>query len=172
MMKSLGEGDFSAQETMHHLLSLKLHSTTFHVKSFSLNGSRRLQKSGDAKNKNCTGDSFLDVYANRKIFSNKFPDIMKTNFLEFATKCKLTKMCYHCNNRKSCIQHQRGNSSVGANFFSFCFSFSHLLVIVYSFSFCSGISLITLLCYVLYVNFVIVYYLALILLPVFTELLV
>ena len=51
---------------------------------------------------------------------------------------------------------------VGANFFSFCFSFSHLLVIVYSFSFRSGISLITLLCYVLYVNFVIVYYLALI----------
>ena len=86
MMKSLGERDLSAQETMHHLLSLKLHSTTFHVKSFSLNGSRRLQKSGDAKNKNCTNDSFLDIYANRKIFSNKFPDIMKTNFLEFATK--------------------------------------------------------------------------------------
>ena len=29
MMKSLGERDFSAQETAHHLLSLKLHSTTF-----------------------------------------------------------------------------------------------------------------------------------------------
>ena len=43
MIKSLGERDFSAQETMHHLLSLKLHSTTFHVKSLSLNGSRRLQ---------------------------------------------------------------------------------------------------------------------------------
>ena len=51
---------------------------------------------------------------------------------------------------------------VGANFFSFCFSFSHLLVIVYSCVFfsLSGISLITLLCYVLYVNFVIVCYLA------------
>ena len=42
------------------------------------------------KIKNCTGDSFLDVYANRKIFSNKFPDIMKTNFVEFATYYKLT----------------------------------------------------------------------------------
>ena len=63
-------------------------------------------------------------------------------------------------------------SDCWGKFFSFCFSFSHLLVIVYSFSFRSGISLITLLCYVLYVNFVIVYYLALILLPVFTELLV
>jgi len=37
MMKSLGERDFIAQETMHDLLSLKLHSTTFHVKPFSLN---------------------------------------------------------------------------------------------------------------------------------------
>ena len=47
--------------------------------------------------------------------------------------------------------------------FSFCFSFSHLLVIPYSFFFSlSGISLIKLLCYVLYVNFVIVCYLALI----------
>ena len=48
--------------------------------------------------------------------------------------------------------------------FSFCFSFSHLLVIPYSFFFfsLSGISLIKLLCYVLYVNFVIVCYLALI----------
>lgn len=45
---------------------------------------------GCKKNKNCTGDSFLDVYANRKVFSNKFPDIMKTNFVEFATKYKLT----------------------------------------------------------------------------------
>ena len=56
-------------------------------------------------------------------------------------------------------------------FFSFCFSFSHLLVIVY-FSFRSGISLITLLCYVLYVNFVIVCYLAPLFLYQFTCLLV
>ena len=53
MMKSLGERDFSAQETAHHLLSLKLHSTTFHVKSFSLNGSRRLQPSNDTSNGSC-----------------------------------------------------------------------------------------------------------------------
>lgn len=75
---------------MHHLLSLKLHSIIFHVKSFSLSGSRGLQNSGDANNRNCTGNSFLDVNANRNIFSNMFPDIMKTNFVEFATKYKLT----------------------------------------------------------------------------------
>ena len=91
MMKSLGERDFSAQETAHHLLSLKLHSTTFNVKSFSLNGSRRLQPSNDTSNGSCTSDSFLDVYAKRSIFSNEFPDIMNTNFQEFATKYKLTK---------------------------------------------------------------------------------
>lgn len=40
MMKYLGEWDFSAQETMHLLLSIKLHSSTFKVLPFSLNGSR------------------------------------------------------------------------------------------------------------------------------------
>ena len=43
MMKNMGERDFSAQETMHQLLSLNLHSSTFKVKSFNLNGSRRVQ---------------------------------------------------------------------------------------------------------------------------------
>ena len=91
MMKSLGERDFSAQETAHHLLSLKLHSTTFNVKSFSLNGSRKLQPSNDTSNGSCTSDSFLYVYAKRSIFSDEFPGIMNTNFQEFATKYKLTK---------------------------------------------------------------------------------
>ena len=31
VMKSLGERDYAAQETMHHLLSLKLHSSSFKV---------------------------------------------------------------------------------------------------------------------------------------------
>ena len=50
---------------------------------------------------------------------------------------------------------------VGAIFFLLFFVFSLTCYRVF-FSFRSGISLITLLCYVLYVNFVIVYYLALI----------
>ena len=41
-MKSLGERDYTAQETMHHLLSLKLHSSSFKVIPVSLNGSRRV----------------------------------------------------------------------------------------------------------------------------------
>ena len=43
MMKALGERDFSAQETMHHLLSLKLHSSTFKVFNVSLTGSGRVK---------------------------------------------------------------------------------------------------------------------------------
>ena len=37
IVKSLGQRDFSAQETMHHLLSLKLVSSSFNVVPFSLN---------------------------------------------------------------------------------------------------------------------------------------
>ncbi|CAH3032686.1 unnamed protein product [Porites lobata] len=40
IMKSLGQRDFSAQETMHHLMSLKLVSSSFNVVPISLNGSR------------------------------------------------------------------------------------------------------------------------------------
>jgi len=42
-MKTLGERDYAAQETMHHLLSLKLHSSSFNVIPVSLNGSRRVR---------------------------------------------------------------------------------------------------------------------------------
>ena len=63
-------------------------------------------------------------------------------------------------------------SDVGANFFLFfIFVFSLTCYRVF-FSVPSGISLVTLLCYLLYVNFVIVYYLALIYCQFFTELLV
>ena len=43
MMKSLGERDFSAHETLHHLLSIKLCSSTFKVFTVNLNGSRRIK---------------------------------------------------------------------------------------------------------------------------------
>ena len=91
VMKSLGQRDFSAQETMHHLLSIKLYSTTFKVKTFNLNGSRRVQTYGVETNKRCTADSFLDIYAKRNIFTNDFPNIMSTNFIDFASQYKITK---------------------------------------------------------------------------------
>ena len=57
---------------------------------------------------------------------------------------------------------------VGANFFLLFFVFSLTFYRVFFFFSLSGISLITLLCYVLYVNFVIVCYLALFL-PVYVS---
>ena len=88
IMKSLGQRDFSAQETMHHLMSLKLVSSSFNVVPISLNGSRRIKtytQDGD----NVTNDSLLDTYAKRKKYANTIPDIMALNFIDFATKYKI-----------------------------------------------------------------------------------
>ena len=41
-LRTFGQRDFSAQETMHLLLSLKLYSTTFNVVPVSLHGSRKI----------------------------------------------------------------------------------------------------------------------------------
>ena len=69
MMKSPGERDFSAQETMHHLMSLKLYSCSFTVLPVSLDASRRLRNSL-ADTDSITDNSPLDVYANREQFCN------------------------------------------------------------------------------------------------------
>ena len=42
VMKTLGERDYAAQETMHHLFSSKLYSSTFNVIPVSLEGSRKI----------------------------------------------------------------------------------------------------------------------------------
>ena len=88
IMKSLGQRDFSAQETMHHLMSLKLVSSSFNVVPISLNGSRRIKPKildGD----DVTNDSLLDTYAKREKYANIIPDIMALNFIDFAIKYKI-----------------------------------------------------------------------------------
>ena len=89
MMKTLGERDFSAQETMHHLLSLKLYSSTFKVFNVCLNGSRRVKQINNEGNQLATENSILDVYANRQKFISDVPDIMNINFVDFVTKFKV-----------------------------------------------------------------------------------
>ena len=88
IMKSLGQRDFSAQETMHHLLSLKLVSSSFNVVSISLNGSRKI-KTNSAEGNVATSNSLLDVYAKRAMYVESVPDILTLNFLNFATKYKI-----------------------------------------------------------------------------------
>ena len=89
-MKSLGQRDFSAQETMHHPMSLKLVSSSFNVVPISLSGSRRIKPKipdGD----NVTNDSPLDTYTQCEKYANIIPEIMASNFIDFATKYKIVK---------------------------------------------------------------------------------
>ena len=87
MIKTPGERDFSAQETMHLLLSLKLYSSTFEVLPVNLNGSQYVKQA----NSRCTSDSLLDKYAKCIVFQNDYPQIMKINFAQFVTKYKIVK---------------------------------------------------------------------------------
>ena len=93
VMKTLGERDYAAQETMHHLLSLKLHihSSSFNVISVSLNGSGSRRVHADLSNdggSTCTANSQLDVYANREQYDSS-PDVMNMNFVQFAKEFKV-----------------------------------------------------------------------------------
>ena len=89
VMKSLGERDFAAQETMHHLLSLKLHSSSFKVMPVCVNGSRRVCDTASIdEGELCTDYSLLDVYANREQYASS-QDIINMNFVQFATAYKV-----------------------------------------------------------------------------------
>ena len=88
MIKTLGQRDFGAQETMHLLLSLKLYSSTFHILPVNLNGSRRI-KTKTSESQYCTTDSLLDVYANRKKYQDSHPKILDINLLEFVRQFKV-----------------------------------------------------------------------------------
>lgn len=79
IMKTVAQRDFSAQETMHLLLPLKLYSTTFTVLPVSNTSLPH------------TDDSLLDIYAKRGKFQNDFPNIHNLNFAEFVAKFKLVK---------------------------------------------------------------------------------
>ena len=60
VMKTPGERDYAAQETI-------LHSSSFTVMPSRLNCSRRVQtNSSDNDSDTCTDNSLLDVYANRE----------------------------------------------------------------------------------------------------------
>ena len=79
IMKSLGQRDFSAQETMHHLMSLKLVSSSFNVVPISLNGSRRIN-TNSFDGSLVTNESLLDVYANREKYAQTDPNMVMSGF--------------------------------------------------------------------------------------------
>ena len=88
IMETLGERDYAAQETMHHILSLKLHSSSFNVIPVSLNGSCGVCIDPETDDEICTESSLLDVYANRE-HCNISPDVINMNFLQFARNYKV-----------------------------------------------------------------------------------
>ena len=61
MLKTVGERDYSIQEVMHHLLSIKFVSATNKVITASLDGSRRVQLG--ANHQICIVPSIVEVYA-------------------------------------------------------------------------------------------------------------
>ena len=83
MIKSVGQRDYSIQEVMHHLLSLKCVSATYEVINASLDGSRRIQIVRDKEY--CTAPSMLDIYAERRKYMKTFPSILECNFVQFTS---------------------------------------------------------------------------------------
>ena len=74
---------------MHHLFSLKLHSSSFNVIPVNLNGSGKLKVNPkDQESGICTENSLLDAYANREQYDN-LPETLNLNFQDFATKYKI-----------------------------------------------------------------------------------
>ncbi len=95
IMKTLGERDYAAQETMHHLLSLRLYSSSFNVIPVSLNGSRRITiNTATEDSKVCSSNSPLDVYANREHYGSPI-DTAKLNFVQFVTEFKVVNKKLH-----------------------------------------------------------------------------
>lgn len=89
MMRAVGQRDMSIQEVMHHILSIKLVSSSFQVITTSLDGSRKVKLTADGSLN--TEPSLLDSYASRAIFEADFPGISKCNFIEFASNYSQTR---------------------------------------------------------------------------------
>lgn len=90
MIQSVGERDFSAQETAHLLLSLPLYSCTYKFVTLSLEGSRQVSTDSDS-NKLATHASTLDTYSKRYRYSDEYPNITKISLLEFASQFVVKK---------------------------------------------------------------------------------
>ena len=83
MMKAVGQRNMSIQEVMHHILSIKLVSSSFQVITTSLDGSRKVQLTADGSLN--SEPSLLDTYVGRAIYETDFPGISNCNFTEFAS---------------------------------------------------------------------------------------
>lgn len=83
MLRTVGNRDYSIQEVMHHLLSLKCISTSFEVVTASLDGSRRINTRGSQHS--CTEPSILDIYSQRGRYLDVDRNIFNYNFVTFVS---------------------------------------------------------------------------------------
>jgi len=108
LIQSVGERDFSAQETAHLLLSLPLYRCTFNFVTVSLDGNRKVRPVTNASGSEdlATELSLLDTYAIRmEHYSTTFPDVISLNLVQFCIKilhsqCRINREntpC-HCQN--------------------------------------------------------------------------
>ena len=85
MPKTVGQRDYSIEEVMHHLLSIKFESATNEVITASLDGPRRVQLG--ANHQICTVPSIVDIYAERHNYLKVVdPQLLEYNFCQFASK--------------------------------------------------------------------------------------
>ena len=91
MIQSVGERDFSAQETAHLLQSLPLYSCSFNFVTVSLDGNRRVLTTRSAEDL-ATEPSLLDSYANRmEYYAASFPDVNSLHLVQFVSKYSVSK---------------------------------------------------------------------------------
>ena len=91
MLAETFDRHFSAQETMHLLLSLKLYSTTFKILPVSLYGSRSINPYQHNASAPCSKDSQLNLSVKRIPYVKDFPDIKKIRLVEFIERYRLVK---------------------------------------------------------------------------------
>ena len=87
MKKVLAERDVTVHEALHQLLGLDLHASNITVVTTSLEPTRAIQnnKAGET----VLHESYIDIYAGRGKFIEKYPDIDSLNFVQFAQKFDL-----------------------------------------------------------------------------------
>ena len=68
-MRTVGERDFSAQETTHMLLSLPLVSCSFNFITISLNGSKKIDRDRETRESSrCRGHSWMNMHSVKRDF--------------------------------------------------------------------------------------------------------
>ena len=84
MTKVLAERDVTVHEALHQLMGLDLQASNITVVTTSLEPTRAIKRNGSGEA--VLHEAYIDMYAGRAKFSDKYPDIDSLNFVSFAKK--------------------------------------------------------------------------------------